>query len=45
MDILNLMKEFPNQESCLRFIEEKRWKDGVCCIHISRLGVLCLCYT
>ena len=33
MDILNLMKEFPNQESCLRFIEEKRWKDGVCCIH------------
>ena len=22
MDILNLMKEFPNQESCLRFIEK-----------------------
>ena len=33
MDILNLMKEFPNQESCLRFIKEKRWKYGVCCIH------------
>ena len=25
MDILNLMKE---QDSCLRFIEEKRWKDS-----------------
>ena len=33
MDILTIMKEFPNQESCLRFIEEKRWKHGVCCIH------------
>ena len=33
MDILNLMKEFRDQESCLRFIEEKRWKQGVCCIH------------
>ena len=33
MDILNLMKEFRDQESCLKFIEEKRWKHGVCCIH------------
>ena len=33
MDTLNLMKEFPDQESCLKFIEEKRWKHGVCCIH------------
>ena len=32
MDILNLMKEFPNQESCLRFIEEKTL-EGRCLLY------------
>ena len=33
MDIFEVMEKFPDEESCVLFLEEKRWKDGVCCIH------------
>ena len=31
MNELNVVRQFPTQESCIDCLEENRWKDGVKC--------------
>ncbi len=33
MNLIDFQKEFPTEESCLRYLEEQRWSDGRYCPH------------
>ena len=31
MNIFQAMNQFPDENSCISFLEQKRWRDNVCC--------------
>lgn len=31
MNLISIFKEFPSEEKCIKFLEKKRWKDGIKC--------------
>ena len=33
MSVIQVMEKFPDQASCIRFLEVLRWRDGYCCPH------------
>ena len=37
MDILTVMERFNTQETCLKFIEQKRFLKTPCCVHCGSL--------
>lgn len=37
MDLIQLIKKYPNQESCLRYLEEQRWGNDIKCPYCQGL--------
>ena len=33
MNLISLFKKFPNEESCIRYLEKIRWANGVKCVY------------
>jgi transposase-like protein len=31
MNLISIFKEFPSEVKCVKFLEKKRWKDGIKC--------------
>ena len=39
MNIIEVMRNFPDEKSCVSFLEEKRWSSGVCCPRCGSVDV------
>jgi transposase-like protein len=37
--LIKLFKKFPTEESCIEFLENIRWKDGVVCVYCGSVKV------
>ncbi len=39
MKLIDVTRRFTTDEKCLKYIEEQRWPNGVCCVHCGSLDV------
>lgn len=39
LDHHNFHEQFPDNQACLRYLEEQRWPDGVCCLYCGSVAV------
>src|SRR5260370_7248976 len=39
MKLIDVTKQFTNDDKCLDYIEKMRWPNGLCCIHCGVLNV------